>query len=380
MRGFGGAVLVVLGVLLPAAALAYPQYIAKGYTNCATCHYSPTGGGLPNSYGHQAAAATFPDAVKVGWIKEMRARLAKHDVTGTDDQDRPVFQYDLGLDTRLMALRTPTRVAGSPSWVAIPMLGEVGGVAARGPFLAYLTLTPRPSGVEARSYTVASREHWLQYKIDGEQSVRAGRLVLPFGLRVPDHTAYTREDFGFNKYDQWYALEWDHYSEHYMASVAAFDGTLIAERIAPGERGLCATFGYNFPSWATIGISALGAVSNPTWRLASSLFVRWRPFGKTYLMGELAFQQTWARSSARSQHEPAGLLRAGVFLLESADVHLELGGRTIGRAWAPTKLRYILGVDWKVLPWVELSPEYLLEETGETGPSGSFLAQLHVFW
>lgn len=372
--------LALLCAVLPSAAVAYPQYIAKGYTNCATCHYSPSGGGLPNSYGHAAAEATFPDRVKLGWLEDFRGLIAKRDVTGTDDQERSAFQYDLGLDARAMALKTPTQVAAPPSWIVFPMLAEVGGVVAYGPLLAYGTVTPRPSGAEARSYSAVSREHWIQYKIGAEQSVRLGRLVLPFGLRIPDHTAPTREDFGFNKYDQWYAMQWDYYGEHLMAAVAAFDGTLVRERVRPGERGLCATLGYNLPSTAAIGFSALGAISSPSARFATSLFLRWRPFWKTYVMGELAFQQISDRASTRVQREPAGMVRAGVFLLDSADLYAEVGGRTILGAWETTKLRYLFGVDWKLLPWVELSPAYLLEETVETGLSGSLLAQLHVFW
>jgi hypothetical protein len=97
-------------------------------------------------------------------------------------------------------------------------------------------------------------------------------------------------------------------------------------------------------------------------------------------MGELAFQQISDRISSKVQREPAAMLRAGVFLLDSADLYAEVGGRTILGAWETTKLRYVFGLDWKVLPWVELSPAYLLEETVETGLSGSLLAQLHVFW
>jgi hypothetical protein len=42
--------LIAAFVCLSVEAQAYPQYIGKTYTNCGTCHYSPTGGGLVNSY------------------------------------------------------------------------------------------------------------------------------------------------------------------------------------------------------------------------------------------------------------------------------------------------------------------------------------------
>ena len=373
-------VLAVLLLFLPAVARPYPQYIAKGYTNCATCHYSPTGGGLANSYGHVAVEATFPDKVKVGWLSRLRSTLAKPDVTGLDDQDRPAFQVDAGLDVRYMALQTPIRVAGPPEWLGFPMLAEVSAVAARGPWLAYASVTPRSTGGEPHTYAAFSREHWLQYRLDPAQGLRVGRMALPFGLKIPDHTAFTREDLGFNKYDQWYALEWDLSSVRYTASVAAYDGDLVGHPTAPGERGLCASFGYNFPGRAALGASGLAGWSDTSRRVAGSLFFRVRPFGKSYLMGEAAMQQTSARDVARSQVELAGLLRAGLFLLDSADIYLETAGRSLSGAWAVTKARYAIGADWKILPWVELSPRYQLEETVETGLGGELAVQLHVFW
>ena len=44
--------LIALAVVLaPGTVWGYPQFIAKSYTNCGTCHHNPTGGGLLNSYG-----------------------------------------------------------------------------------------------------------------------------------------------------------------------------------------------------------------------------------------------------------------------------------------------------------------------------------------
>jgi hypothetical protein len=205
-------------------------------------------------------------------------------------------------------------------------------------------------------------------------------MVLPFGLRVPDHTAYTREDFGFNKFDQWYAAEWDLTTERYTASAAVYTGSLIKERIAPGEGGLVGSFAVNVPNRASIGLSLLAGLSTPTSRVAASLFGRWRVFGQTYVMGEFAAQHIASRITPKSQVEPAVLFRAGTFLLEGADVYFELGGRTIRDAYETTKLRYIGGVDWKVLPWVELSPAFIAEETVETGLGTSGVIQAHVFW
>src|SRR6185503_17018222 len=40
---------------------------------------------------------------------------------------------------------------------------------------------------------IVSREHWLGYDVNHSLLVRAGRMPLPFGLRVDEHTLLTRE-------------------------------------------------------------------------------------------------------------------------------------------------------------------------------------------
>jgi hypothetical protein len=133
---------MIVLLLMPSLAAAYPQYIVKGYTNCASCHYSPTGGGLPNSYGYAAQSATFPDAVDSKFLESIRTKLQKNNVTGyQEDGTTPQLQWDIGLDARLLVLGAYTGddeaeeeggggAAKTP--MAIPMLFEVGGVLAYG--------------------------------------------------------------------------------------------------------------------------------------------------------------------------------------------------------------------------------------------------------
>jgi hypothetical protein len=373
-------IVFLAAAFISSAASAYPQYIAKGEVNCVSCHHNPNGGGLATAYGHSEVEATFPDYVRVGWLEHFRSTIGKNEVTGYNENDEATLQYDLGADARFLFLQVPLEVADDPAWTVIPMLGEVGGTLLYGPVQAYATVTPRPSGIQRQQYQVASREHWLRAKLTDSQSLRVGRLVLPFGLRVPDHTAYTREDFGFNKWDQWYAAEWDMYTDAFTASAAVFTGVLIRERVSPGEGGLVASFAYNIGNAASIGVSGLAGLSTPTARVAGSLFARWRVFGQTYVMGEFAAQNVTSRVTNKTRLEPAALFRVGTFLFRSADLYAEFDGRTIQGFWETTKLRYIAGVDWKLLPWLELSPAFIAEETVETGLGATGVIQTHLFW
>ncbi len=364
----------------PAAVSAYPQYIAKGYTNCGTCHYSPTGGGLLNSYGHASAEAAIPDVWPVGAVASLRQTIAKNDVTGFDEHGRAALQWDVGVDTRLLFLRTPQAANAPPEWTAIPMLVEAGAVLALGRVLAYGTVTPRRPLAPGAAWNAFSREHWLQVKLDGAWSLRAGRLVLPFGLRIPDHTEYTREDFGFDKYDQTYAVEVDDSAEDRLLSVAIFAGDLVEDPWRLQERGAVLSLAQNVPGRATLGVSLLGGRSELVGRGAVSFFSRVRLWGRSYTMGELAGQ--WRRSTRTGEEQlgTAGLFRGGWFARESLDVYVELGGRAISGAWALTKLRYLLGANWQVLPWVEIAPAVFAEEDTDTGLSFGVFGQLHIIY
>ncbi len=377
----GGPLLVVtLGVACAATAHAYPQYIAKSYTNCGTCHYSPTGGGLLNAYGHATLEATIPDVLEVGAIASLREALAKNAVTGFTDEGAAALHWDVGLDTRLLTVSAPTEIGGEDELFVVPMLAEVGGVLAYDKVLAYGTVTPRRAGADAGDRTVFSREHWGQVSLAEDMSLRAGRLVLPFGLRIPDHTQYTREDLGFGKWDQSYAIELDTFTENWMWASALFAGDLGNTPRRLQERGAVVSLARNVPGTASFGASLLAGGAKLHDRVAASLFARLRLLERTYVMGEAAGAHRRPDAGGPGQTVYAGFVRAGWFALESLDLFVEVGGRAIPEAFELTKLRYMGGANWQLLPWVELAPSLLMEEDPETGLKSTFVGQLHVIY
>jgi hypothetical protein len=374
---------IVLSLIAVQQAFAYPQFIAKGYTTCASCHYSPTGGGFPNSYGHSTLSATFPDTFGSDFLESMRKKAEKHDVTGYDSKKEPAFQWDLGLDLRLLFLTAPQGDEGESEGTGvevIPMLFEIGGVTAYGPWLLYGTVTPRRSGPGQVPDSVFSREHWVQYRINDESSIRLGRMVLPFGLRIPDHTQYTREDLHLSQWNQSYGAEWDLYNQNWSISAGAFGGDLILEPTELQQRGGVVSVARNFSDRASLGVSALLSISEMTGRTAGSLFARYRIWKKVYTMGELTPFREWGRKVDGSRSETAGLFRLGWFPIESLDTYFEWGGRGVFHEYDLTKLRYMWGVNWQILPWIELAPALLLEENVETGMHVSGLFQFHAIF
>lgn len=381
-------ILLIIFLCLPSLAEAYPSYISKGYTNCGSCHYSPIGGGMTNSYGSAAQSATFPDTIHSESIQKFRERMTKNDVTGykEDDGKTKELQWDAGLDARALLLLANTGSGeddggsgGGKQAYFFPMLFEVAGVLAYGPWITYGSVTPRRAGASQTPDSIFSREHWVGYKLNESSMIRSGRLVLPFGIRSPDHTLYTREDFGFDKWDQSYGMEWDFSSERWMVSAAGFAGDLILDPTDRQQRGGVASIAYNFPGKATIGVSFLSSVSKFMRTNEGSLFSRSKFLQHFYVMEEVDLKRDTSTENLGNTDELASMFRFGMFPIESLDIYFEAATRRMFGQSELNKTRYSIGSQWQILPWAEFIPVVMLEtfnSTREITP----MAQFHIIF
>ena len=200
-------------VFLTAHASAEPMFLAKQYTRCTACHYSPTGGGLLTPYGRllshrelstTGAAATAPAA-------------------GTEDDPHgeQAFLYGalgdalgplhLGLEMRPSHLRIG--FPGGHQDMNLLMNFDVIGAVQKNGWTAYAMAGREPSnsavrdGVVQRDPAFVSYEHWVGYQSDGGFGIRAGRFMPAYGVRFSDHTAYSRIYLDFDRNDQVYGVE-----------------------------------------------------------------------------------------------------------------------------------------------------------------------------
>lgn len=363
-----GAVLFALLLLAPAAR-AYPQFVFKGYGDCGSCHHSPSGGGFPNRWGRESLGVTFGADASPGPLNEdLRFEPGK-----------PLaLKIDLGADVRLLPL-FGSDGDGSLGPTLIPMATEIGGAAGLGRFTLYGGVTARKLYGEGAPYVVASREHWLGYEVSGEVDVRAGRMVLPFGIRQPDHTQYVREDFGFDKYDQSYGVELDVRRDDWsvFANVFAGDLALAAER---QERGLVVTPVLELGGGAGLGVSLLGSTSEAYLRGAGSIFGRLPVSASTYLLAEVALQHLDGREGESKLTTIAEYARVGWFARRDMDAYVELGHRAMLDTDELTKTRLGLGLNWQLWSWFEFAPQVLVEARSDVPARLLAMAQLHFVY
>ena len=199
-------------VVVSSRAGAEPVFLAKQYTRCTACHYSPTGGGLLTPYGrllsHRELSTTggetapSADATDAPHGEQSFLNGLLGDALG------PVH---LGLEMRPSHLRIGFP-GGHQDLNLLMNLDLVGAVQKNG-WTAYGTIGREPPHAAVRAGRTQSNpafisyEHWLSYQTGGGFGIRAGRFLPAYGVRFADHTIYTRAPLDLDRNDQVYGIE-----------------------------------------------------------------------------------------------------------------------------------------------------------------------------
>jgi hypothetical protein len=206
--------LLLAAVAMASSASAEPMFLAKQYTRCTACHYSPTGGGLLTPYGrllsHRELSTTGPTDVSPR--------------SGDDEEDRrneQAFLYGvlgdapgsvhLGLEARPSHLRVG--FPGGHQVMDLLMNFDLIGAVEKNRWMAYGSIGREPPNSAVRDgrtlpdAAFVSYEHWISFQADGGVRIRAGRFLPAYGVRFADHTSYARSPLNLEQDDQVYGLE-----------------------------------------------------------------------------------------------------------------------------------------------------------------------------
>lgn len=249
----GGGVSIVASTLLaivllvPAVARAEPYLAVRTGLKCMACHVNPTGGGkrtdFGSAYGQTAMAAARIDL-------SARKLVAASDAGAGPPWTGRLNQYiALGADLRATTQRT--RVPGAADTQALNQTR------------AQVYLEVKPFGDQFTLYvdervapgTPKAREAFALFWFANQSAyLKAGRMFVPFGLRIEDDSAFIRQVSGvnFNASDRGVegGLEWGPWS----ASLAVTDGS--PNGTPPGSGKL---------------VSAIANYVQPAWRAGLSL-------------------------------------------------------------------------------------------------------------
>jgi hypothetical protein len=257
-------------LLIASTTLAYPAFVSYGYKNCMTCHYNGQGSGPLNDYGRalfsqEIASRSFYSAKTTDEeLGESSGFLGK---TSLPYWLRPGIKYrGLYLKTDPGSEISKTRV--------IHMQGEANLAVSFDQDQKYVLVgsygyVPTPQGQSSTS-TVKysnwlSREHYFRWQVNDAYFVFLGSMDKTYGIRIIDHTAYSRLYTGNAQNDQTHGVMVQHIRPDQEITGHVFVGNL-AQDAENRQKGFSAMYEKDLGEFHRVGTSAL---------MSNNSYVKW---------------------------------------------------------------------------------------------------------
>lgn len=379
--------LTFLAVLASGSAQAYGFMLKHDYTGCAQCHVDPSGGSLVTAYGRaqgELLLRTRYGAQPAN--EEAEPGKAADFLFGAVSLPEELL---LGGDLRGAVLG---RVS-SGNWRVFPMQLDATGAVRSGKLTAAVSLgagsaASSPARVVGDSVSLVSRYHWVGYSPDedGAFTVRVGRMALPFGLRVPEHTSWVRAETRTDtNVSQQMGASLVYSGEHVRTEVMGILGNLSLTPPQYRERGYSGFLEWNPVPFLGVGLSSLithadndiTAPGHKVFRHAHGLFARAALGRRVLLQAEADI--TWVtREHLGGSLGTVALLQADVEPLQG--LHVVLSGELKNASWASsdTSVGGWGSVWWFFAPHADLRVDFISRFEG-SGLGHTLLAQLHFF-
>lgn len=394
-------------------AQAFSWMIRHDYTGCATCHADPSGGELLTQYGR--ATANLILSMKYGGQADAEEK-AQEPKSGLfwGAVDLPSSLLLSGSYRSLYLLRpgaddvfTPIPVMqadlyGQLRVGTVTMGGSVGAgkVSVGSPHVRAAQVTAD----QGEGLNLISRTHYVGVDIGSEFTLRGGRLNLPYGIRMPEHTTWVREATRTDREsDQQHGIALAYNGDNFRGELMAIAGN-YQTRLEPGgvfaelspdavrERGYAmylegigsADFAAGVSSKVTYARLDRFSFEEKTLRQAHGITTRWGPSEKFSVLGEanVLFRTDADAGYAgwvQADYEPISGLHfmvTGEFLDEGLSVE-EQGAtpQSPSPGLGEPKFGAWLTVDWFFFRQFELRTDFLLRQN----EPATLMTQLHFY-
>lgn len=138
--------------------------------------------------------------------------------------------------------------------------GSIGGarVAAGSPYARRAQITTN----QGKDWNLISRTHYVGYDITPEVTVRAGRLNLPFGIRIPEHTMWVRHATNTDRESsQQHGVAVSYIGDKLRGEVMGIAGNYQLNPDKYRERGYAGYVEYVVAEAMSVGVSSMLAYS-----------------------------------------------------------------------------------------------------------------------
>lgn len=284
-------------ILWPSEAHAYTWMLRHGYAKCTTCHTDPSGGETLNHMGR----VTSQTLLSHKWGDDASLDNTSKFLFGVNEPD----SVRLGGSIRGLGVYD----LDSSSGAAFPMQADLYGSAQFGGFrLGASVGASRASGryehtdkaliageLTDDEMVAVSRSHWLGYEVADQMLLRAGRIAMPFGLRLTEHTMWVRDvTYTDRESDQSHGVAFAYWRGKIRAEIMAVIGNFQLEEADNREMGYAGYAEYLLDSKIAVGLSSLYMMSplglysgvEDEVRQAHGVMGRWSPTQSLVLMME----------------------------------------------------------------------------------------------
>ena len=326
-------ILIICGVEF---AEAFPDTIRHGYTNCTTCHVSPSGGGLLNGYGRSLSR----ELMSTWSFKNEEQPL--HGLAPIPESIIETFFF--GGDSRYVSRKTESGNKKVDEGFLMQMQLRFGVAYNKFKLLAAFGKIENPR--QTKSVQIVSPEYYILWNPKEEMHFRAGRFEPIYGLRLPDHNLWIKSEIGFVPWLERDALEFIYEGEAQFASLSGFQST---SKVSPSEQatGYSVSFNQIIFEKSRIGFSAMNTEGQGRRQRASSLHGIFSFSEKSYLMTEVS------RILTNDSSIDAGLLRYGYEIAKGLTPIVQLQNRIV-KSTDTNQSKNGIGWIWLPRPHFEL--------------------------
>lgn len=257
-------ILLILSLTLTSLnSWAYPQFISHGYNACLTCHYNPHGNGPLNAYGRGLSATAISDRILHNDEKseqELSDNSGFMYMKDFHEKIKPSLDYrGLYLDRDVDKNDGESEFINMQADLNIVYLFDKEAKLFTSISYGY---APKPKSVAKEDIeTYRSREHYIGYRPKKEIGFYLGMLDKVYGIRTPDHIAFSRQTTGLAQNDQTHGLVIHYNDDLFDLGVHTFIGNLDQDE-ALRQKGASIKLESNNNSKFKPGISALNSRSD----------------------------------------------------------------------------------------------------------------------
>lgn len=222
---------LILGLFLAPSAFAYPEFIGYKYSSCLTCHYNGHGNGPLNDYGRALWSAEIAGTI---WSRgKSDEQLAES--SGFLGRTELPWWIRPGIKARQLAyqINPPAKKTQSVTMQAEANLALFADKSQKYAFIGsfgYVPVPQRLKGLPGEDVDEwISREHYFRIQALKDLWLYLGMTDKVYGIRIVDHTAYSRDRVGLAQNDQSHGLVLHYIQSKWEATLNLFAGNLYQE-------------------------------------------------------------------------------------------------------------------------------------------------------